>query len=170
MTTAHPLRPLVLALSLRLNDPDDLQEQIEGLPPATGDATRNLSDAARKAAFGLARAAIAFNGSADVAAHASTDGFRQSMIDIGVPLMCVGTMPWPRTMARGAFDDEHRFRQACLDVATGCFALMGRVPRPDRPNLLTNLLKAIPMGLSHGDWTFYTLPDYGGTVSEPVEA
>lgn len=170
--TAHPLRPVILALSLRLNGPAGLLAEIESIGAVDQGEHARLAALALQAGTLLAKAAIALEEAEDAVRLVETDEFRAMMAGAGSALSSVATAKWPKEPEgedwQVLWKAERKLRKACLDMGTGCFSLSsGRLPRPDRRNLLTNITKAIPRELDHVSWTFHTLPDYGSDAPGP---
>jgi hypothetical protein len=156
MATSHPLRPLGLAVSLRLNHPADLLAELRELP--WPDQRGILAMETMRAAVALARAAIAFQEPRNPLEAVRSLDFKREALEAAASLRYVAAIPWPRV----SDPDRGMAEAAYLDFAQGCEMLAaGKVLRPDVNNFVTNVTKAI--GTIDGrrfTWTFATLPDF----------
>lgn len=160
MATPHPLRPLALAVSTRLNNPDDLLTELKGLPWPKDRGPLALE--VMRAAIALAEAARCFSTQPDPRETVASPEFMRLAYEAVASLRAVIAIPdW-----QGVIDPERGLAEAAYsDFACGLEYLCGvRVIRPDVRNLLTNVTKAL--GSFRMDrprpsrWSFDTLPRF----------
>jgi len=156
MAINHPLRPLGIAVSLRLNHPDDLLAELRALPWPHGRG--RLAFDAMRAAVALARAAIAFQHPRNPLEAVRGFEFKRESFEAAAALRSVVAQPWPDV----SDEDRARAQAAYADFAAGLNLMVaGKVVRPDVNNFLTNLGKAIGTIEGHRfEWTFAALPDF----------
>ncbi len=159
-STAHPLRPLAMAVSPGLSNPRDLLRDLHAIRPSLDGHAEGFVGRAHRTAVALATAALLFSEAGGPERAAAMPGFPETAQAAATGLATVASDEWP-------FEDDGTalLRRACLDIALGCLVLAGgRTPRS--PDFLASVMEAMPSGTRQPCWTFAALPRYADAAAE----